>query len=177
MHPLYTYIEESFKSLGKGEEGEVFDLGDGRVKKVFKRGRVPLPWQLLYQACQMGVEIEALPKVFEVGDDYIIREDCTPNTSKCKSIYKTSQSVPFPKSGPDTIYQLVYDGHWWYTPEEGLRTNIRWALKGIVKDTVNFLVHLKYELSQICGDRAGLGDFALKNLGETKDGRVVMFDF
>lgn len=177
MQPLYTYIEEAFKSLGKGEEGEVFDLGDGRVKKVFKRGRVPLPWQLLYQAWQMGVEIETLPKVFEVGDDYIIREDCTPNTSKCKAIYKTSQSVPFPKSGPDTIYQLVYDGHWWYTPEEGDCTNIRWAIKGIVKDTIHFLTHLKYELSQICGDRAGLGDFASKNLGETKDGRVVMFDF
>lgn len=176
MQPLYTYIEEALRKLGKGEEGTVYDLGDGRVKKVFSRGRVPIPWQLLYQACQSGVEIEALPRVFEVGDDYIIREDCKPMTEKCKKIYKCSQYVPFPKSGPDTIYRLVLDGHWWYTPE-GSGTNIRWAIKGIVEDTIHFLTHLKYELSQVCGDRAGLGDFALKNLGETKDGRVVMFDF
>ena len=67
MQPLYTYIDEALRKLGKGEEGTVYDLGDDRVKKVFSRGRVPIPWQLLYQACQAGVEIEALPRVFEVG--------------------------------------------------------------------------------------------------------------
>lgn len=176
MQPLYIYIDEALRKLGKGEEGTVYDLGDGRVKKVFSRGHVPIPWQLLHKACQFGADIIALPKVYEVGNDYIIREDCTPNTAKCKAIYKTSQFVPFPKSGPETIHQLVLDGMWWYTPENS-GTKVRWALKGIVKDTIHFLTHLKYELSQICGDRAGLGDFALKNLGETKDGRVVMFDF
>lgn len=176
MKSLSEYITESLKKLGKGEEGTVYDLGDGRVKKVFFRSHVPISWQLLYQACQAGVKIEALPKVYEVGDDYIIREDCKPMTEKCKKIYKCSQYVPFPKSGPDTIYRLVLDGHWNFDGEK-TTTDIRWALMGIVKDTIHFLTHLKYELSQVCGDRAGLGDFALKNLGETDDGRVVMFDF
>jgi hypothetical protein len=176
MRHLHTYITEALRRLGGGEEGVVYDLGNGKVKKVFSRGRVPIPWQLLYQACCAGVDIVALPKVYEIGDDYIIREDCTPNTARCKAFYKTSQYVPFPKSGPETIYRLVLDGYWWYTPE-GFGTNICWALKGIVKDTIHFLTHLKYELSQVAGPHAGLGDFALKNLGETKDGRVVLFDF
>lgn len=177
MQPLYTYIEESLKKLGKGEEGTVYDLGDGRVKKVFSRGRVPIPWQLLHQACQAGVEIEALPRVFEVGDDYIIREDCTPNTPKCKEYYKLSQTSPW--VGHDSAMRLVLDGHYWYEADHLGRvcTNIRGIIRGKIGDVIDWLAHLKYELSQICGDRAGLGDFALKNLGETKDGRVVMFDF
>ena len=175
MQPLYTYIEESLKKLGKGEEGAVYDLGDGRVKKVFSRGRVPISYQLLKSATDMGV-IYALPKVYEIGEDYIIREDCTPNTPKCKEYYKLSQTSPW--VGHDSAMRLVLDGHYWYDADKNCTcTNIRGIIRGKMNDVIEWLACLKYELSQICGDRAGLGDFALKNLGETKDGRVVMFDF
>lgn len=161
MQPLSIYINESLRKLGKGEEGTVYDLGDGRVKKVFSRGRVPLAWQLLYRACEMGVEITALPKVYDLGEDYIIREDCKPNTPKCKAYYKVSQD----RLTDNTVYRDVLDG------------NIPTHLKGIYREVVPWLCKLKYELSQVGGEHAGLGDFALKNLGETKDGRVVMLDF
>lgn len=84
MQPLSIYISESLRKLGKGEEGTVYDLGDRRVKKVFSRGRVPISYQLLKSATDMGV-IHALPKVYEVGTNYIIRENCRPGTPNVKS--------------------------------------------------------------------------------------------
>lgn len=174
MQPLYTYIDEALRKLGKGEEGTVYDLGDGRVKKVFKRS-VPIAYQLLKSATDMGV-IYALPKVYEVGDDYIIRENCTPNTPKCKEYYKLSQTSPW--VGHDSAMRLVLDGHYWYDADHNrICTNIRGTIRGKMNEVIEWLACLKYELSQVCGSRAGLGDFALKNLGETEDGRVVMFDF
>lgn len=157
MQTLFTYISESLRKLGKGEEGTVYDLGSGRVKKVFSRGRVPLSYQLLKSATDMGV-IYALPKVYEVGDDYIIRENCTPNTPKCKEYYKVSQH----RRNGETLYRMALD-------------NKRPKLDGIDKEVYKWMVRLKYEISQLGG--YGLGDFALKNLGETKDERVVMLDF
>ena len=176
MKSLFEYINESLKFIGKGTEGEVFDIGNGRIKKVFRRGRIPIAWQLLYQAQHMGVEIKTLPKVYEVGANYIIRENCTPNTPKCKEYYKLSQTSPW--VGHDSTMRLVLDGHYWYDADKNCTcTNIHGIIRGKMNDVIEWLACLKYELSQICGDRAGLGDFALKNLGETKDGRVVMFDF
>ena len=162
MKPLSEYIIESLKKLGSGEEGTVYDLGDGKVKKVFHRGRVPVAYQLLLAATNMGV-IEVLPKVYEVGDDYIIRENCTPNTPLCKKYWKDITSKPIP-GDRRTIWQLVRDG------EDIPR-------KGFTGEAIDWLLRLKYELSQVCGNNAGLGDLAEKNLGETDDGRIVLMDF
>lgn len=174
MVPLFTYINETLKRLGSGEEGIVYDMGDGRVKKVFKR-KVPLSYQLLKSATDMGV-IYALPKVYEVGENYIIRENCKPGTPKCKEYYKLSQTSPW--VGHDSAMRLVLDGHYWYDADKNCTcTNIRGIIRGKMNEVIEWLACLKYELSQVCGKIAGLGDFALKNLGETEDGRIVLMDF
>lgn len=174
MRPLSEYMMEAMKKLGSGEEGTVYDMGDGRVKKVFKRN-VPIAYQLLKSATDMGV-IYALPKVYEVGEDYIIRENCTPNTPKCKEYYKLSQTSPW--VGHDSAMRLVLDGHYWYDAKhDRVGTNIRGVIRGKMLDVIDWLACLKYEIEQICGKTAGLGDFAEKNLGETQDGRVVLMDF
>lgn len=158
MQSLSIYISESLKRVGRGAEGIVYDLGDGTVKKVFYRGTVPLSWQLLYRAQQMGVKTRTLPVVYEVGEDYVIRENCKPKTSKCREYYKASQH----RRNGETLYRMALD-------------NKRPKLDGTDKEVYKWMVRLKYEISQLGG--YGLGDFALKNFGETKDGRVVMLDF
>lgn len=177
MKPLSEYIVEAIgDKLGQGAEGEVFDAGDGKVKKVFHRGRVPVTYQLLLAASKHG-DIKVLPKVFEVGDDYIIRENCTPYTNKCKKYWKVITWKPF-TNDKRQIWQMVRDGEWWMDFETGNGgTHIRMATPGITGEVIDWLLRLQYELSQVCGDNAGLGDLAEKNLGETPDGRVVMFDF
>ena len=175
MTPLSTYVVEALKKLGSGEEGTVYDIGDGKVRKVFKRGNVPLAYQLLKAATDYGV-IQCLPKVYEVGDDYIIRENCKPNTPKCKEYYKISQTAIYNDS--DKLYWEVLNGNYWYDPDkDNYFSNIKGIIRGKQQEVMQWLCRLKYELSQVCGERAGLGDFGLKNLGETNDGRVVLMDF
>lgn len=174
MKNLYLYIEESLKRLGKGEEGIVYDLGDGKVKKVFHRGKVPMVYQLMKSATDYGV-IECLPKVFEVGDDYIIRENCKPGTKKCKEYYKLSQCNPWVNT--ESCMNLVLNGHYWYDPDNNsYYTDIKGIVSKPLMEVINWMVRLKYEISQVTGQEIGLGDFALKNLGETSDGRVVLMD-
>ena len=175
MRPLSEYISEALKMLGKGEEGKVYDLGDGRVKKIFKRGRVPMTWQLLMQAQQMGVKTLSLPTVYEVGPDYVIREACTPNTKKCRDFYRITMSKPF--TNDDSIYRMVLRDMWKYDDKTGgITTAVRMSTPGILGEVIKFLCHLKYELTELTGHPT-LGDFKQENLGETKDGRVVMMDF
>ena len=176
MKTLNTYIVEALGTrLGKGAEGVVYDIGDGKVRKVFKRGNVPLAYQLLKAATDYGV-IQCLPKVYEVGDDYIIRENCKPNTPKCKEYYKISQTAIYNDS--DKLYWEVLNGNYWYDPDkDNYFSNIKGIIRGKQQEVMQWLCRLKYELSQVCGERAGLGDFGLKNLGETNDGRVVLMDF
>lgn len=148
------------KRIGHGEEGTVYDLGNGRVKKVFSRGRVPLPYTLLKHAAEHG-DITALPAVYETGGDYVIREYVQPQTKKCSEYYRISQT----RYGGTTMYRHVLDGAVPHGMSARERTVYEW------------LKRLQYELSQVCGPTAGLGDFALKNLGETNDGRVILYDF
>ena len=176
MKEISQYITEALKKLGQGEEGKIYDMGDGKVKKVFHNGRVPLSYQLLLAATKTN-DIEVLPKVYEVGDDYIVRENCTPGTELVKKYWKTMTWKPFTNDSR-MIWQMVRDGEWWMDYETGKGgTHLRMALKGITKDVIDWLLRLQYELSQICGDKAGLGDLDEKNLGETEDGRIVMYDF
>lgn len=165
MKPLHTYINEVLKKLGSGEEGTVYDIGDGKVKKVFHRGRVPITYQLLKSATDMGV-IQCLPKVYEVGENYIIHENCIPNTPMCKEYYKPSQTSPW--TGHDSAMRLVLDGHYWYdTDHDKLYSNIRGVIRGKMKEIIEWLTHLKYEIEQVCGPTSGMGDFAGKNMGGT----------
>lgn len=176
MKPLNTYINEALKKLGSGEEGTVYDMGDGKVKKVFHRGLVPVAYQLLLAATKMNA-IEVLPKVYEVGKDYVVRENCTPNTSKCKKYWKVITWKPF-TNDKRQIWQMVRDGEWWMDFETGKGgTRIRMATPGLTGEVIDWLLRLQYELSQVCGNNAGLGDLAEKNLGETDDGRIVLMDF
>lgn len=127
MKPLSGYMGEALKKLGSGEEGTVYDIGDGRIKKVFKRGNVPLAYQLLKAATDYGV-IQCLPKVYEIGDDYIIRENCKPNTPKCKEYYKISQTAIY--NDRDKLYWEVLNGNYWYDPD---KNNYFSNIKGIIR--------------------------------------------
>ena len=175
MRRLAEYMVEALKKLGSGAEGAVYDLGDGRVRKEFHKGRVPLAYQILKIATDNN-DIQCLPKVYEVGPDYIIRENCKPNTPKCKEYYKVAMSPVY--VGHDTLYWGVMNEDYWYDPDkDAYFTRIKGIIRGRQLEVKDWLCRLKYELSQIKGENAGLGDFALKNFGETDDGRVVMMDF
>ena len=176
MQPLATYLLEAVgDKLGKGAEGTVYDEGNGRVRKVFHRGKVPVGYQLLKAATDMGV-IQSLPKVFEIGPNYIIREDCKPGTTKCKKYWKVATTKPF-SNDDRQLWQMVQDGEWTYNPDtDKVETKIKMVLSGLTKEVVLWMAHLQYELSQIKPGH-GLGDFAEKNFGETQDGRIVLMDF
>ena len=175
MKNLSEYITERIGDrLGRGMEGEIYDEGNGRVRKVFHNGKVPISYQLLKSASEHG-DVTALPKVYEVGDDYIIREGCKPTTIKCREYWSIANSKPF---NNDLLWRMVQAGDWWYDPDEDkVCSRIRAIIRGRLKEVIEWLCHLKYEISQVKGDKFGLGDFALKNLGETDDGRVVLMDF
>lgn len=175
MQPLVTYLLEAIgDKLGKGVEGIVYDEGNGRVRKVFHRDKVPVCYQLLKAATDMGV-IHTLPKVYEIGPDYIIREDCKPNTPKCKEYYKISQTAIY--NDRDKLYREVLNGNYWYDPDKDeYFSNIKGIIRGKQREVMQWLCRLEYELSQIKPGH-GLGDFAEKNLGETGDGRIVLMDF
>lgn len=159
--------------LEKGQKGVAYDIGNGKVKKVFKRGRLPISYQLLFAAKDF---VECLPAIYEIGDDYIIRDDLKFNTQKCKQYYKIATSKPF--ANEDTIYRMVLDGKWEYDPNTNtIISKTKITPTDPIKNIIEWMARLKYELSQICGNKAGLGDFALKNLAETSDGRIVLADF
>lgn len=175
MKSLSEYIaEKAGNILGKGAEGTVYELPDNKIKKVFKSGKVPLQYQLLHQASKFA-DIQCLPKIYEFGSDFIVRDNLKFGTQKCKKYYEISQKSPW--SNQDSCMRLVLDGHYWYDPDKDcVCTNIRGIIRGIYSEVIDWLARLKYELSQVAGEHAGLGDFAFKNLAETSDGKVVLAD-
>lgn len=166
---------ENGKFLGKGEEGACYLMDDGNIKKIFHRGVVPIAYQAIYQTRNF-YKVETLPQVYEVGDDYIIRESVKPKTSLCKKYYKIATTYDMGSNIP--MFRWVMQ-HGYYDPDTN---SVISCWKGVMRDkdaieVFEWLYKLKYELSQVAGEHAGLGDFGIQNFGETKDGRVIMFDF
>lgn len=173
MKNLYSYITESLKNVGSGAEGTVYLQDDGRIRKVFKH-RLPITYKLLYQASQF-YDLKALPKIYEIGDDYIVRDNCKLMTPKCKKYYDIATKTKF---GTETkmIHWVNKTGE--YDPEtERITTNYRGVVSGDAAKVLEWLYILKYELSQIGGEHYGLGDFKLENLGEDSGGNIKLIDF
>lgn len=169
------FINENEKLLGKGEEGACYLMDDGNIKKVFHRGIVPVSYQLLYQASNF-VSLQTLPKVTELNDDYIVREPVKPKTPLCRKYYKIATTYKLPNGM--FMYKYVMNNGY-YDPDKDLVVDeFNDQIEGKDEQTVwKWLYMLKYELSQIKGANAQLGDFGLQNFGETNDGKVIMFDF
>lgn len=160
--------------LGAGGEGMVYDLGNGSVLKVlwdvdFLSSRKHM-LQILRD--MLGKHFETLPDIYKVTDEYIIREDCTPDTRKCHRYYDIA-TTKFPgleKVG-GTMEQGIARGYIY-------DVNVAVPKTKEVQEVRRWLLRLKKELASVGYEpTTNFGDFKPANLGETKDGRVVYFDW
>ena len=160
--------------LGAGGEGMVYDLGNGSILKVL--------WDVDFMSSKkhmlrilrgmLGKHFETLPDIYRVTDEYIIREDCTPGTRKCHRYYDIA-TTEFP--GLEKVG---------YTMERGIaRGNIYDVNMAVpktkeVQEVLQWLLNLRKELTTVGYEpTTNFGDFKPANLGETKDGRVVYYDW
>lgn len=161
------------KILGTGSEGLVIQIGDGKVMKIlFDTDFMSSNKRTLETMKRMiGRNFETLPNVYKVTKNIIIRDDVTPSTPKCREYFQIANT----KYGdcPATLERLIAQGELAKAFEVTGR-----KLK--TKPVIKWLQKLKTELQSIGAmpERANnLGDFKPANLGETKDGRVVYFDW
>ena len=117
----------------------------------------------------IGQKYETLPNVYKVTRNIIIRDDITPSTPKCQEYYKISRT----KFGdcPYSLERLIAQGDYAKALEITGEKE---------KPAVEWLQVLKQELQSlgiISEKDTNLGDFKPANLGETKDGKVVYFDW
>ena len=161
------------KVLGGGAEGCIVDLDDNRVMKIFYTGVEPvnMSWDELfsiYEEIFKGKYV-TLPRVFRVKRPYVIREACRVNTKKCKDYYNITQKTYKTSEGTDEMIGYVDEDN-----EDILRPLIDNKLE---MEVLDWLVNLRDEMDSL-GIRDLFGeDFKLSNIGETKDGRIVCFDF
>lgn len=163
------------KILGAGSEGMVFNLGGGRVLKLLfdtdfmgDNERV-----LMEMKKAVGKKFETLPTVYKVTKNFIIREDCKPGTARVKKFYEVCTSHPGGKAL--SIECMVAQGR--EDEIRGLPDNTKEQ-----EDAIEWLLICKEELKSIGYDirwmcAGTFGDFRPANLGETKDGRIVYFDW
>ena len=159
------------KVLGVGSEGVVIQIGNGKVMKVlFDTDFLSTNRFVLATMRKMiGQKYETLPNVYKVTRNIIIRDDVTPSTPKCQEYYKISRT----KFGdcPYSLERLIAQGDYAKALEITGEKE---------KPVVEWLQVLKQELLSlgiISEKDTNLGDFKPANLGETKDGKVVYFDW
>lgn len=161
------------KILGAGSEGLVIQIGDGKVMKIlFDTDFLSSNKFVLNTMKKMiGKEYETLPNIYKVTKNIIIRDDATPNTAKCQEYFKIA-TTKFDDC-QYTLERLIAQGELAKAFEVTGR-------KMKTKPVVKWLQQLKKELQSIgvVPEKGNnLGDFKLANFGETKDGRVVYFDW
>jgi len=161
--------------LGVGGEGMVYDLGNGRVMKLL----FDTDWMgdnartLEMTRNMIGKKFTTLPNIFKVTKNFIIREGCTPNTSRIRKFYDIATEKRF-HDGNVSFENLVVGGH----QEKALAL----ASTKEEKEVVEWLIKCCEELRSV-GYNPGedgvnaIGDFRTANLGETKDGRIIYFDW
>ena len=172
-------VDRIQRFLGAGAEGFVLNIGNDMVVKMFFTDSDPIgmSWDLLFTIFE-NIQKEnpgTLPKVYKVKRPYVIREAVKMNTPKCKKYFDTTQKVyTLPDGSKDDLMQIVYDYN---------ESKIRKSLKTDIEiEVLDWLVKLRDEMENLGivdnqGESCFGEDFKLSNIGETKDGRVVCFDF
>ena len=164
-------VDRIKRILGAGGEGMVYDIGNNRVIKViFDTNFVGNRDETLNQFRRMkGKHFTTLPEVYKVTDSYIIREAINVYTKKVKDFYTLCGS----RIGKDSLSleRIVAQ----YREAEALENE---SISEEQKQVIEWLVTCREELKSIGYNISGnFGDFRLANIGETKDGRVVYFDW
>lgn len=159
------------KILGAGGEGMVVQIGDGKVMKIlFDTDFLSSNKFVLNTMRKMiGHKYETLPNIYKVTKNIIVRDEVTPNTHKCQEYYKIAKTKF--GDGPYTLERLIAQGDFAKALE---------VTGGKEKPVIEWLQVLKQELQSlgiISEKSTNLGDFKPANLGETKDGKVVYFDW
>ena len=166
-------LERVEKVLGAGGEGMVISIGGGKVMKIMFDADINGRNKRMLDISRnmVGKTFETLPNVYKVTKNIIIRDDVMPATKKCIEYYNISKSQY--ADCPFTLEQLIMKDNLSKAFEV---TGRKLKLKPVVK----WLYKLRKELMSIgmLTDKSiTLGDFKPANLGETKDGRVVYYDW
>ena len=159
---------------GAGGEGMVYNLGDGRViKMIFDTDFVSNRDITLAMTKKMvGKKFETLPNVYKVAGNYIIREDVKPATAKCKKYYEIA-TTKYP--GLEEVGGTMERG---FARGKFDEVNMVVPKTKDVQEVRKWLLKLRSDLEAIGVEvKLNYGDFKPANLGETKDGRVVYFDW
>ena len=165
-------VERIKRIVGAGGEGMIYNIGDGKVLKViFDTDFLGSNAKMIKSLRSMvGKTFRTLPNVYKVTDTYIIREDVKPTTSKCANYYTVATTkYPNLESVGKTLERAVADNQ---------RSVVEPLVPEEARGVMDWLYDLRDELDAI-GVKVehNFGDFRPANLGETKDGRVVYFDW
>lgn len=167
-------VERIKRILGAGGEGMVYDLGDGRVMKmIFDTDFVSnRDINLAMIKKMVGKKFETLPNIYKVTGSFIIRDDVKPNSDKCIKYYKIA-TTKYP--GLEEVGGTMERG---FARGKIYDVNIAVPKTKEVQEVRKWLIKLRNELKSIGMEiENNYGDFYPKNLGETKDGRVVYYDW
>ena len=164
-------VDRIKRILGAGGEGMVYDIGNNRVIKViFDTNFVGNRDETINQFRRMkGKHFTTLPEVYKVTDNYIIREAIDVYTKKVKDFYTLCCSHV--GKGLLSLECMVAQ----HREAEALQNE---SISKEQKQTIEWLVTCREELKSIGYKVSGnFGDFRLANIGETKDGKIVYFDW
>lgn len=167
-------VDRIKRILGAGGEGMVYDLGNNRILKIiFDTDFVGSNTQTLATYRRMvGKYYKTLPNIYKVTKNFIIRENVEPATTKCRKYYEVATTrYPGLEKFGGTMERCFALG----------KADVFDTVVPKTKETEEvgkWLLDLIADLESIGTSIEGnLGDFKPANLGETKDGRVVYFDW
>lgn len=138
-----------------GSDRDVYDLEDGKVLKVVKtaRGIRQNDYSHDYYAEDAGL----IPKTYEVGDNYIVKEKVYPPDARTKAMIKDIQELPSVMRHDQGKYYEIMN-----------KLDQKYGADG--EDMYNFSDLLNY------GDIL-VGDLkAVRNWGVTKEGKPILLD-
>ena len=167
-------LERIKRILGAGGEGMVYNLGDNKVLKMMFDVDFLGDRNKHIAICKsmIGKHFETLPDIYKVTGDYVIRDDVTPSTPKCKEYYKIA-TTKYP--GLEDVGGTMERG---FARGKIYDVNIAVPKTKEIQEVRKWLLKLRNELYTIGMEiKNNYGDFKPANLGETKDGRVVYFDW
>lgn len=167
-------VDRIKRILGAGGEGMIYDIGNNRILKVFFDTDFlgDMVRNLKSLKSMVGKHFETLPDIYKVTDTYLIRENVVPATKKCLKYYSIA-TTKYP--GLEDVGGTMERG---FARGEYYTVNTAVPKTKDVQEVRKWLLALRKDLASIgINIERNYGDFKPANLGETKDGRVVYFDW